>query len=168
MKSLANALLKLLGIIVLAVVVLVVVAIVAHGVSKTARQARKNAAIKVLQVYASPPNPSLAVRLFFIKNTSGKTIRAAKFRVVVFNDLKEKLDNTLVSFHKSIAAGSSVYCTVYTIFNPETGLPTHAGCRVNTTNRRLLALAKEVGCPPRNLRLTGKDTYKVKVLAVAY
>jgi hypothetical protein len=165
MKSLASAVLKVLGIIVLAVVVLVIVVVVASGVSKTARQTAKNQSIKVLKMYATPPNATLADRLFVLKNTSGKTIKAIKFRVVVFNKLKEQLDSTLVSFEKPITPNAVVYCNVYTVFD-ESGLPTGHGCEVDPTNRPLLALARQVGCKPQQLRVT--DKYKVKVLAVAY
>ena len=165
MKSFMGLTLKLLGVFVLAVVALVIVGVIVHGVSAVARQASKNQAIKVVRMYASPPNNTLAVRLFVIKNETAKTITAVKFRVVVFNKLKEKIDTTTVQFEKPVAPNGTVYCNVYTVFDSD-GLVSASGCNVNHTDRRLLALAKQVGCKPEDLLVS--DPYKVKVLSIAY
>ncbi len=165
MKGFLGTTLKMLGAFVLAVVALVMVTVMVHGLSHAAKQAAKNQAIKVLQMYASPPNKTLAMRLFVVKNTSGKTITAIKCRVDVFNKLKEKVDDTVVAFAKPLAPDSVVYCDGYSLFDSD-GLPTDNGCKVDGTDRRLVGLAQQAGCKPNDLRVT--DTYKVKVLSIAY
>ncbi|MGC8552542.1 MAG: hypothetical protein ACP5O7_06700 [Phycisphaerae bacterium] len=165
MKLFLGVAIKLLGVSVLAVVALVIVGVMVHGFAAAARQDSKNDAIKVVRMYASPPNNTLVVRLFVVKNETAKTITAIKFRVVVLNKLKEKIDTTTVEFEKPVAPKSTVYCNVYTVFDSD-GLVSASGCNVNHTDRRLLALAKQVGCKPEDLLVT--NPYKVKVLSVAY
>ena len=99
MNSFLNGVLKLLGILVLTGVapgiLLVAVALFSlgsHQAAKTAKQARKNAVIEVLRMYASPPNRTLAWRFYLVTNTSGKTITALKFRVTVYNKLTSAAD----------------------------------------------------------------------------
>lgn len=165
MKSFSSLLIKLLAIFILGSVALVIamvwMTVMAHG----AKEAANNSAIKVLQMYASPPNRTLAIRFFVVRNTSGKTIQAIKFRVDVFNKLKEKVDDSVVTVEKPIAANSVVYCNVYTLFDND-GLTTDSGCNVNKTNRRLLALARQADCKPGQLQVHYQ--YKVKVIRVAY
>ncbi len=74
MKSLLNVVLKVLGVFVLAAValgiVLVAISIFSLGhyeVSHVAKRAKKNTAIEVLRMYASPQNPTLAERWFVVK-----------------------------------------------------------------------------------------------------
>ena len=174
MKSFLNVVLKLLGVFVLAAMALAIV-LVAAGifswsqleVSKAAKRAKQNAAIDVLRMYASPPNRTLAWRFFLVKNTSGKTITALKFRVTVFNKLNEDIDSTVFSATQPIAASAVVYCDIYTLFDSDSGLPTDTGDYVDPTNKRLLDFAeKEAGCKPKDLLV--QYPYKVKVLTVAY
>lgn len=174
MKSVLSIILKLLGIFVLAAfalgIVLAVVGLFSWGhyrAAKTAREVRKNAAIEVLRMYASPPNPTLAWRFYLVKNTSGKTITALKFRVTVYNKLDERVDSTVVKVTKPISANAEVYCDIYTLFDAEIGLPTHNGIYVERTDKRLVNFARhQVGCKPEDLMV--KYPYKVKVLAIAY
>ncbi len=174
MKSFLGVVLKLLGIFVLAAVAvgIVLIAIGAfswghYEAAQTAKEAKKNAAIEVLRMYASPPNRTLAWRFYLVKNTSGKTITALKFRVTVFNKLHEKVNQTTIAVTKPIAANAEVYCDIYTLFDAETGLPTDSGSYVDRTDKRLMNFAEhEAGCKPEDLRVN--YAYKVKVLAIAY
>ena len=174
MKSVLSILLKLLGIFVLAAfalgIVLMAVGLFSLGhyeAAKTAREVKKNAAIAVLRMYASPPNRTLAWRFYLVKNTSGKTITALKFRVTVYNKLNERVDRAVVSVTKPIAANAEVYCDIYTLFDAEIGLPTDSGIYVDRTDKRLVNFAQhQVGCKPQDLQV--HYPYKVKVLAIAY
>lgn len=174
MKSFLNVVLKLLGVFVLAAMALAIV-LVATGIfswnhleaTEAAKRAKKNAAIEVLRMYASPPNRTLARRFFLVKNASGKTITALKFRVTVFNKLKEEIDSTVFSATQPIAASAKVYCDIYSIFDSDSGLTTDTGAYVDTTDKRLVNFAEEeAGCKPKQLLV--RYPYKVKVLAVAY
>ena len=174
MKSFLGVVLKLLGIFVLAAVALGIV-LVAAGVfswghyeaSQAAKRAKKNAAIEVVRMYASPPNRTLAWRFYLVKNTSGKTITALKFMVTVFNKLHEKVDQATIAVTKPIAANAEAYCDIYTVFDAESGLPTDNGIYVDPTDKRLVDFAEhEAGCKPEDLRVN--YAYKVKVLAIAY
>ncbi len=174
MKSVLSTLLKLLGIFVLTAIALVIVLISIglfswghYEAAKTLKQVKKNTAIQVLRMYASPQNPTLAWRFYLVKNTSGKTITAIKFRVTVFNKLHEKVDQTTIAVTKPIAANAEVYCDIYTLFDADSGLPTDNGIYVDPTDKRLVNFAEhEAGCKPEDLRVN--YPYKVKVLAVAY
>ena len=86
--------------------------------------------------------------------------------MVVYNKLKEKVDDTTVQFEKSIVPNAVVYCNVYTLFDADSGLPTESGCNVDSTDQSLLDLAKRAGCKPRQLEVHYR--YKVNVLSVAY
>ena len=173
MPKTLNTMLKLLGIFVLAAVAVGILLLAIglfswahHRAAHTARQMQKNASIKVLRIYASPPNRTLAWRFYLVKNTSGKTITALKFRVTVFNQLHEKIDRTVVSIAKPIAANAQAYCDIYTIFDADTGVPIQSGSYVDRTDKRLVEFAThEVGCKPQDLQV--QDPYKVKVLAIA-
>jgi hypothetical protein len=173
-KSFLNIILKLLAVFVLAAVAVGITLIAVglfswghHQVVQANKAAKENAAIEVLRMYASPPNPTLAWRFYLLKNTSGKTITAIKFSVTVFNSLKEQIDRSVVTVAKPIAPNAVVYCDVYTLFDANTGLPLQSGSYLDLTDRRLVHFAEhEVGCKPGALRVV--DPYKCKVLAVAY
>ena len=174
MKSLLNTVLKLLGVFVLAAVavgvVLIAIGLFSWGhyeAAQTAGQAQKNAAIDVLRMYASPPNPTLAWRFYLVENTCPKAIAALKFRVTVFNKLKQPIDCTVVSTTQPIAPHAEVYCDAFTLFDADTGIPTESRCYVDRTDKRLGDFAvHEAGCTPDDLRVN--RPFKVKVLAIAY
>lgn len=174
MKSVLNTVLKLLGILVLLAVVagiaIVVFAVFSwghHVAVQAALQKKQNSAIEVVRMYASPPNGTLAWRFFLVKNTSGKTITAIKFRVTVYNQLKRPIDRTTVRASAPIAPGAEVYCDLYTLFDLRTGLPVQSGGYVDRTDKRLVDFAEhQVGCQPQALQVT--RPYQVKVLSIAY
>lgn len=174
MKSFLDIVLKVLGSFVLAVVA-VGIALIATGIfswghhqaAQIAKQTKKNAAIEVLRMYAGPQNRTLAWRFYLVKNTSGKTITALKFKVTVLNKLKERIDRTVVAVTGPIPANAEVYCDACTIFDADTGIPTENDCYVDRTDKRLVDFAEhEAGCKPKDLRVDYR--YKVKVLAIAY
>jgi hypothetical protein len=174
MRSVLGTLFKFLAFFVLAAVAVGMVLIAAgifawghHQAAETAKQARKNAAVDVLKMYASPSNPTLAWRFYLVKNTSGKTITAIKFRVTVFNKLNEPIDRTIVTHTKPIVANAEVYCDICTLFDADTGLATESDSYVDRTDKRLVNFAEhEAGCKPEDMRVNYPCT--VKVLAVAY
>jgi hypothetical protein len=174
MKSPLTAILKLLGIFVLSAIALVIVLIAAgifswgrYEAVQTAKEAKKQVAIKVLKMYASPPNQTLAWRFYLVTNTSGKTITALKFRVTVFNEFKQPIDRTVATVTDPILASTEVYCDIYTLFDADTGLPTESRSYVERTDKQLVYFARrEAGCKPVDLLV--HYPYKVKVLAIAY